>query len=92
MWKIDSCPYCVPIKNAWEQNGHLFIQTDFYGRGTLADYLATRRLSEQETWSALADLTLASVVTICFYLTCHIYLTFLGTETFAQPSNCSFRH
>lgn len=33
LWKVRNCQHCVRIELAWEQFGHLFILTEFCGRG-----------------------------------------------------------
>lgn len=33
LWKVRDCLNCVRIEFAWEQFGHLYIITEFCGRG-----------------------------------------------------------
>jgi mitosis inhibitor protein kinase SWE1 len=65
---LDS-PYCVHLQQAWEQRGHLYIQTDFYENGNLDNYLCHVLFDESMVWQALADLVLVFVLqNICLYL------------------------
>ncbi|KAJ1674105.1 mitosis inhibitor protein kinase swe1, partial [Spiromyces aspiralis] len=39
MWAVADCPNCVRLVDAWEQYGHLYLQTELCERGTLEQLL-----------------------------------------------------
>eukprot|EP00808_Paulinella_micropora_P013526 g70261.t1 len=61
--EADEChlsghPHCVQYYGHWEVNDHLFIQTEYFSRGTLKDRMLEERANETRIWQYISDLVL----------------------------------
>ncbi|KAF0400484.1 Mitosis inhibitor protein kinase wee1 [Gigaspora margarita] len=56
MWQLGSHPNCVKLVAAWEQLGHLYLQTELCDNGTLLDFIANNALSESQIWKIFMDI------------------------------------
>ncbi|BGP25181.1 Fungal Wee1 protein [Rhodotorula toruloides] len=58
----DASPHLISLVDAWEQSGHLFIQTELCPAGNLANWLEVygsehEQLDESRVWKVLAELS-----------------------------------
>ncbi|CAG8492671.1 17181_t:CDS:2, partial [Dentiscutata erythropus] len=58
MWLLGSHQNCVKLVAAWEQHGHLHLQTELCDNGTLLDFIANNVLSESQIWKIFMDIAL----------------------------------
>ncbi|CAG8468484.1 5131_t:CDS:1, partial [Cetraspora pellucida] len=58
MWRLGSHPNCVKLVAAWEQHGHLYLQTELCDNGTLLDFINNNTLSESQVWKIFMDIAL----------------------------------
>ncbi|CAG8732226.1 28211_t:CDS:2 [Racocetra persica] len=58
MWQLGSHPNCVKLVAAWEQHGHLYLQTELCDNGTLLDFINNNILSESQIWKIFMDIAL----------------------------------
>lgn len=59
----DKSPYIVSLFSAWEQEGHLYIETELCGRGNLAEFLDAHGqvhefLDEARVWKITTQIAL----------------------------------
>jgi hypothetical protein len=58
--KVQNCPNCVSLKEAWIQCGYIYIQMELCRHGSLAEYLEVycvkAPLPEEQIWSILSDI------------------------------------
>eukprot|EP01103_Thecamoeba_quadrilineata_P009132 TRINITY_DN18848_c0_g1_i1.p1 TRINITY_DN18848_c0_g1~~TRINITY_DN18848_c0_g1_i1.p1 ORF type:complete len:459 (+),score=64.25 TRINITY_DN18848_c0_g1_i1:77-1378(+) len=52
-------PHCVRCYKAWEEDGHLYIQTEYCEKGTLKSYMEKGdTISEPQIWKFIAEITM----------------------------------
>ncbi|KAJ1921090.1 mitosis inhibitor protein kinase swe1 [Mycoemilia scoparia] len=60
MWSLAESPYCVRLVDAWEQYGHLYLQTELCERGTLEEFLDEEANNdsnlEERAWQVLSSI------------------------------------
>jgi serine/threonine protein kinase len=66
LWHVGKHPHCIQLIDAWEQQGHLYLQTELCSRGTLKDYLDVHcnneQIEEAQIWSFFADIAMVGVI------------------------------
>ncbi|CAG8501372.1 1481_t:CDS:1 [Acaulospora colombiana] len=57
MWKLGKHPNCIQLFSAWEQRGHLHLQTELCENGSLEYFLNhNAKLEESQIWRIFADI------------------------------------
>nr|CAG8442768.1 11313_t:CDS:2 [Entrophospora candida] len=61
LWKLGKHSNCLELISAWEQEGYLYLQTEYCEHGTLEYYLKNykeNKLPESEIWKMINDIAM----------------------------------